>query len=192
MRNSIFILTAVILLLIIPATACTSLPALDKGADIREEAEQAIKDINTEIRPYKQQDVGHEEKIQHIRSVFSSINSRSDFQVIVFDTSTDFIDSGILVKAVFVNDVSDLSIPLVECYYEDNLLIFAYAKDGENEYRYYFENGNLIREIGANDVIVDYPDGDGFQKTSDSKAKQIYVQGQLETVLFAENFKGTN
>lgn len=130
-----------------------------------------------------------EKKIQHICDVFTQINSRNDLQIIPYYNFTDYADNGILVKAVFKNDYY-LKIPIVECYYENNQLIFAYATDGVNEYRYYFEDLRLIREIGPNGVF-DYLYGDGLEKTGDPEAKEIFGRGQWETALFAEDYWGT-
>ena len=141
--------------------------------------------VSTELSA--EQNAEHEEKIQHIRSVFYEINAKTDYHIIAKETSREYVDKGVLVKAVFANDANNLTIPVVECYYEKNHLIFAYGVDGTNEYRYYFENGKLIREIGADNIIIDYPDGDGFLKTTDSKAAKIYERGQEEIEAFAKD-----
>lgn len=136
-----------------------------------------------------------EEKIQHIRDMFYGINARNDFFVMQSDGYIDFADNGMLVKAVLKNDynlmmTNNIILPVVEYYYENNKVIFIYANDGMNEYRYYFENGNLIREIGPDGVVFDYPDGDGFQKTVNVNVEQIYGRGIWEAALFAEDYWG--
>lgn len=133
----------------------------------------------------------HEKKIQHIRDVFTQTNSRSDYVILQSDHYTDFGENdGTLVKAVLKNDYY-LILPLVECYYENNQLIFVYATDGVNEYRYYFKDSNLIREIGPDGSIIDYLDGEGLKKTADLNIEQILGRANWEVGLFAEDFFGT-
>ena len=161
---------------------------LGKGEKIEQKNVETEKDdltVSTELSA--EQNAEHEEKIQHIRSVFYEINAKTDYHIIAKETSREYVDKGVLVKAVFANDANNLTIPVVECYYEKNHLIFAYGVDGTNEYRYYFENGKLIREIGADNIIIDYLDGDGFLKTTDSKAAKIYKRGQKEIEAFAKD-----
>lgn len=218
MARIMVILFAVILLEIIPATAFASAatseqadgieiqrmqdePIIGKEAQIiQKKAKSGKDDLVVENAQVKQtnsvvntnlpteQNIEHEGKVQHIRNVFYKINAKEDYQIVATDTNRNYIDNGVLIKSVFVNDINNLTLPSVECYYENNLLIFAYGKDGVNEYRYYFENGNLIREVGADNIIIDYPNGDGFLKTADPKAAQIYGRGQWEAVLVAEGY----
>ncbi len=127
-----------------------------------------------------------EKKIQRIREVFNQINSRTDYQILQSDNYIDFVEKdGTLTKAVLKNDMY-LTLPIVECYYENGQVIFIYGSDGVNEYRYYFEDSKLIREIGE-DGQMHYLDGDGLQKTGDPKIEEILKRANWERALVAED-----
>lgn len=139
----------------------------------------------------------HEQKIQHIRDVYNQTNTRTDLKAYDGGNYIDYaVDDDRLVKAILKNDFY-LTLPTVEYYYEwvwkDGYysvdLIFAYGTDGTREYRYYYQNHNLIREIGPDGVVRDYPDGDGLRKTSDTQAESILSRGWWETALFMEGFE---
>lgn len=131
-----------------------------------------------------------EKKIQHIREVFNQINSRTDYQILQSDKYIDFVEKdGTLTKAVLKNDMY-LTLPIVECYYENGQVIFIYGSDGVNEYRYYFEDSKLIREIGDGGQF-DYLDGDGLQKTGDPKIEESLNRAIWERALVAEDIWGT-
>lgn len=131
-----------------------------------------------------------EQKILHIREVYNSINARNDLDIFSSESYVDYADQGKLVKAVFINDFN-MTLPKVECYYENFKVIFAYGTDGKKEYRYYFEDGKLIREIGPDGNVVDYLDGKGLEKTSDPKVGEICGRASWEIALFAEDYYGT-
>lgn len=150
---------------------------------------------------YLQQISEHEQKIQHIRDIYNQTNERTDLKVYGGDTVIDYAaDDNRLVKAVLKKNNYYLKLPIVEYYYEwiwkDGSyyidLVFAYGTDGTNEYRYYFQNQNLIREIGPDGIVRDYPDGDGLSDTgdglySDILAERILSMGLWEPVLFMED-----
>ena len=130
--------------------------------------------IDSHERPYEwiyQMDE-QEKKIQRIREVFNQINSRTDYQILQSDKYIDFIEKdGTLTKTVLKNDIY-LTLPIVECYYENGQVICIYGSDGVNEYRYYFEYSKLNREIGE-DGQMDYVDGNGLQKTGDTEIEEL-------------------
>lgn len=172
MKKIIFIFTAVILTVLAPISAAASLNG---------QKETAANEISEWVEPT------HKEKIQHIRDVFSEINAKTDFQVITSDSCTRYIDNGVMLKTVYVND-SDLTLPLVECYYDGILPVFIYGTDGENEYRYYFDAGQLIREIGPDGKVIDYLDEDEFPETTDTNVGPAYSRGWWEMVKFTGIF----
>lgn len=131
-----------------------------------------------------------EKKILHIHEICNNINARNDWQVCRSSDYIDYGEQGNLVKAELISDYY-LSFPKVEYYYENSTVIFAYATDGQNEYRYYYENSKLIREIGPDGVAIDYPDGDGLEKSYSPNATEILSRGNWEAVLYAEDFYGT-
>ena len=131
-----------------------------------------------------------QKKIQHIREVYNQINSTTDYQILQTDNYIDFVEKdGTLTKAVLKNDMY-LTLPIVECYYENGQVIFIYGSDGVNEYRYYFEDSKLIREIGDGGQF-DYLDGDGLQKTGDPKIEESLNRAIWERALAAEDIWGT-
>lgn len=149
---------------------------------------------------YLKQISEHEQKIQHIRDIYNQTNERTDLKIYEGETIIDYAtNDNQLVKAVLKNDYY-LKLPIVECYYEwiwkDGSysidLVFAYGTDGTNEYRYYFQNQNLIREIGPDGVVRDYPDDNGISDTndglySDILAERILSRGLWEPILFMED-----
>lgn len=143
-----------------------------------------------ENHPQSSQTSEQEQKIQHIREVYNSINARNDLEIFTGESHLDYADQGKLMRTIFMKDFY-LTLSVVDCYYENDKLIFAYGIDGVKEYRYYFENGNLIREIGPDGNIIDYPDGKGLERTSDPKAGEICDRGNWEVALFAEDYYGT-
>ncbi len=64
--------------------------------------------------------------------------------------------SGLRVEAYYINPALGRNVP--EVSYLDTLVVFAFATDADGgEYRLYFSNGNVIRYIGPDKQVVDYP-----------------------------------
>lgn len=69
--------------------------------------------------------------------------------------------SGLRVEAYYINPALGRDVP--EVSYLDTLVVFALATDADGgEYRLYFSNGNIIRYIGPDKKVVDYPYPDGL------------------------------
>ncbi len=131
-----------------------------------------------------------EKKIQHIREVFNQINSRTDYQILQTDNYIDFVEKdGTLTTPVITNHINTTQ-PMVQAYHAHGQVIFIYGSDGVNEYRYYFEDSKLIREIGDGGQF-DYLDGDGLQKTGDPKIEESLNRAIWERALVAEDIWGT-
>ncbi len=51
-------------------------------------------------------------------------------------------------------------------------MIFAFAHDGDgNEYRLYFKDARIIRYIGPDKIVIDYPEGNIYPDFCDTSTE---------------------
>lgn len=127
-----------------------------------------------------------EEEIQYIRDTYAYANAHlADFRKekgyesdygIFFDDGDSYYDRqgnlikqvrprdmGLAVESYHINPALGRALLPEEDRYLDTTVVFAFATDADGgEYRLYFSNGHVIRYIGPDKKVIDYPYPEGI------------------------------
>lgn len=90
----------------------------------------------------------------------------ADNKVVKHVTNTD----GLIIEAYHLNP--SLGRTAEEEHYPEETVIFAFAHDGDgNEYRLYFKDARIIRYIGPDKIVIDYPEGNIYPDFCDTSTE---------------------
>ncbi|MCI8297531.1 MAG: hypothetical protein HFG22_16965 [Lachnospiraceae bacterium] len=142
-----------------------------------------------------------EEEIQYIRDTYAYANAHladlrkekgyvSDYGITFddgesyYDRQGDLIkqvrprDMDVAVESYHINPALGRDLPAEGGRYLDTTVVFAFATDAAGgEYRLYFSNGHVIRYIGPDKKVIDYPYPEGIDWLTFSRAGETLSGG---------------